>query len=161
MTEEKKTSRSIIKEVEPLISETPTVIIAGKEYKMKRLGVVHTFKLARIIAMGAAGVGKEISNIEMNAESAIGLLIVGFPYADELILSLFADVLGVKIEDIKNPNLFPMGSEIKIIQALVGHVDVKAFFIKLTELLKTSVWKELSKGTSTSSKNDTDGQTKK
>ena len=91
----------------------------------------------------------------------IGLLIVGFPYADQLILSLFADVLGVKIEDIKNPDLFPMGSEVDIVQALIEHIDVKAFFTKLAGLLKNPAWKEFSKGISTSSKLDTDGQMKK
>jgi len=161
MTEKKEVNKSVGEEVEPLISETPTVVIEGKEYKMKRLGMVHTFKLARIVASGAAGIGKDINSLEMNAESVIGLLIVGFPYADKLICSLFADVLGVKIEDIMNPNLFPMGSEVDIIRALVKHIDVKAFFIKLTELMKMSVWKEFSKGTLTSSKKDTDGQTKK
>ena len=158
---EKKVNKTINNEVEPLIGETPVVIIEGKEYRMKRLGIAHTFKLARIIGMGAAGIGKQVSNLEMNAESMIGLLIVGFPYADQLILSLFSDVLGVKIEDIKNPNLFPMGSEVDIIKALIGHIDVKAFFIKLTGLLKDPAWKGFSKGISTSSKPDMDGQTKK
>ena len=158
---EKKIDESISKEIEPLIGETPVVVIAGKEYKMRRLGMADTFKLARVIAMGAAGLGTEISKVKMDAESVIGLLVIGFPYASDLVMELFASVLGVKVEDVKNPNLFPMGSEIEIIQALVGHIDVKAFFTKLTGLTKMPIWKEFSRKISTSSKKDTDGQTKK
>ena len=158
---EKKIDESISKEVEPLIGETPIIKIAGKEYKMRRLGMADTFKLARVIAMGAAGLGTEISKVIMDAESVIGLLVIGFPYASDLVMELFANVLGVKIEDVKNPDLFPMGSEIEIIQALVGHIDVKAFFTKLGGLMETPAWKEFSRKISTSSKKDTGGQTKK
>lgn len=161
MVEEKKDKRTFEKEIEPLIGDTPTVTIKGKEYKMRRLGMADTFKLARIIAIGAAGIGKEISNLEMTAEAAIGLLIVGFPYADRQILDLFADVLGVKPEDIRNPDIFPMGAEVDIIKALVEHIDVKAFFTKLTGLLEMPILKEFLKKTSTSSRNDTAGPTKK
>ena len=161
MDKNKKEKVTLEKEIEPLMGETPIVVIEGKEYRMKRLGIAHTFKLARIVGMGAAGIGKQVGSLEMNAESMVGLLIVGFPYADQLILSLFADVLDVKIDDIKNPDLFPMGSEVDIIQALVKHIDVKAFFTKLTGLLKSQAWKEFSKEISTSSKLDMDGQMKK
>ena len=149
------------KEIEPFIGETPIVIIQGKEYKMRRLGMVDTFKLARIIGIGAAGIGKELTTLEMTPESAIGLLIVGFPYADRQILDLFADLLGVDINDIRNPEKFPIGSEIDIIKALVTHVDIKAFFTKLTELLEMPALKEFLKKTSTLSKKDMVGQMKK
>ncbi|GAH45462.1 unnamed protein product, partial [marine sediment metagenome] len=80
---------------------------------------------------------------------------------DQQILSLFADVLGVKNEEIRNPDIFPMGSEIDIIKALVEHIDVKAFFTRLTGLLEMPILKEFLKKTSTSSRNDTSGPTKK
>jgi len=161
MVEEKKDKRTFEKEIEPLIGDTPTVTIKGKEYKMRRLGMADTFKLARIIAIGAGGIGKEINSLDITAETAIGLLIVGFPYADQQILNLFADVLGVKNEEIRNPDIFPMGSEIDLIKALVEHIDVKAFFLKLTELLKMPILKEFLKKTSTSSKNGMAGLMKK
>ena len=159
MVEKKK--KSIINEVEPLIGDTPIVTIKGKEYKMRRLGIADTFKLARIIGIGAAGIGKELATLDMDAETAIGLLIVGFPYASNQILELFASLLGVKDEEIKNPNMFPMGSEVTIIKALAEHVDAKAFFIKLTELAEMPVAKDFLKKMSTSSKKGTSGQIKK
>ena len=153
--------KSIIDEVDPLIGDTPVVKIKGKEYKMRRLGIADTFKLARIIGIGAAGIGREISNLDMTPEAAIGLLIVGFPFASNEILNLFASLLEVKPEEIRNPDLFPMGSEVDIIKALVEHIDVKAFFTKLVELTEMSASKVFLKKISTLSKKDTGGETKK
>lgn len=157
---EKKES-SIIEEIDPLIGDTPVITIKGKEYKMRRLGIVDTFQLARIIGIGAAGLGKEVANLDMTPEAAIGLLIVGFPFASKEILDLFASLLGVKPEEIRNPDLFPMGSEVDIIKALINHIDVMAFFDKLAELIKMPVSKEFLKKISTLSKKDTGGPTKK
>lgn len=159
--DEKKKEEIFKKEIEPLIGNTPTVTIQGKEYKMRRLGIMDTFKLARIIGIGAAGLGKEVSKLDMSAESAIGLLIVGFPYASADILELFASLLGVTGEEIKDPNLFPMGSEIEIIKALMSHIDVKAFFTKSIELMKMESSKEFLKKISILSKKDISTQTKK
>ena len=153
--------KSIIDEVDPLIGDTPVVTIKGKEYKMRRLGIADTFRLARIIGIGAAGIGKEIADLDMSPEAAIGLLIVGFPFASEEILNLFASLLGVKLEEIRNPDLFPMGSEVDIIKALVEHIDVKAFFTKLVELTEMSASKVFLKKISTLSKKDTAGAMKK
>jgi len=161
MTEEKKKEEIFEKEIEPLIGNTPTVTIQGKEYKMRRLGIVDTFKLARIIGIGAAGIGKEIVNLDMSAESAIGLLIVGFPFASKEILDLFSSLLGVTEEEIRDPNLFPMGSEVEIIKALMDHIDAKAFFTKSVELMKMPTSKEFLKKISTLSKKDTTAQIKK
>lgn len=159
--DEKKKEEIFKKEVEPLIGNTPTVTIQGKEYKMRRLGIVDTFTLARIIGVGAAGIGKELTDLEMTPDVAIGLLIVGFPYASKEILNLFASLLGVKPEEIRDPNLFPMGSEIEIIKALADHIDVKAFFTKSVELMKMPASKEFLKRISTSSKKDTSTLMKK
>lgn len=161
MVEEKKDKMTFEKEIEPLIGDTPKVTIKGKEYKMRRMGMVDTFKLARIIGIGAAGIGKEITSLEMTAESAIGLLIIGFPFAEGKILDLFASLLGVSEEEIRNPDIFPIGSEIEIIKALVEHIDVKAFFTKLTGLLEMPILKEFLKKTSTSSRSGIAGLTKK
>lgn len=161
MVEKKDEKKIFEKEIEPLIGDTPTIIIKGKEYKMRRLGIVDTFTLARIIGIGAAGIGKEIVNLELTPDVAIGLLIVGFPFASKEILDLFASLLGVEPEEIRDPNLFPMGSEVEIIKALADHIDVKAFFTKSAELMKMPASKEFLKRISTSSKKDMGGLTKK
>jgi len=153
--------KEIFDEVEPLVAETPKVTINGRVYKMRRLGIRDTFKLAKVIAVGAAGMGKEIGDIELNAEVAIGLLLAGFPYAEREIVELLANIIGVKYEDMMNPEKFPMGSEIEIIKTLTEHVDVKAFFDKMVGLLKVPAIKGFLKGISTPSKKGTGGQTQK
>lgn len=161
MTEKKDEKGIFEKEIAPLIGDTPTITIRGKEYKMRRMGIVDTFTFARIIGVGAAGIGKELTDLKMTPDVAIGLLIVGFPYASKEILNLFASLLGIKPEEIRDPNLFPMGSEIEIIKALVDHIDVKAFFTKSVELMKMPASQEFLKRISTSSKKDIIGQMKK
>ena len=156
-----KDTGKIFNDVEPLFAETPTVTINGKVLKMRRLGVGDTFKLAKVISIGAAGMGAEIGNIELNSEVVAGLLMAGFPFAENEILELFASILGVEFEDMKDPEKFPMGSEIEIIGAMVEHIDVKAFFTKATGLLNRPAIKGFLKGISTSSKKDIESQTKK
>jgi hypothetical protein len=131
--------------IEALISEGKTVTISGREYQMRRLGIRDTFKLARIIAIGAAGMGKEIGKMDLNGEVLTGLLLVGFPYAEKQIMEFLADIIGIKYEELDDPIKFPMGSEIEMIEALAEHVDVKAFFSKATKLAKQPMFRKLSK----------------
>ena len=162
MTDKQKgVKEEIFNDVEPLIADTPTVTINGKEFKMRRMGVGDTFKLARVISIGAAGMGAEIGNIELNPEVVAGLLLAGFPFAERQILELLASVIGVRYEDMKDPEKFPMGSEIEIISKLMEHVDMKAFFTKATGLIKQPAVKGFLRGISTSSKQDIKSQTKK
>jgi len=158
---ENKDNKAIFNDVEPLFAETPSVTINGKKFKMRRLGVGDTFKLAKVISIGAAGMGAEIGNIELNPEVVAGLLMAGFPFAENEILALLADIIGVKFEDMKDPEKFPMGSEIEIISAMMEHVDVKAFFTKATGLLKRPAVRGFLKSISTSSKQDMESRTKK
>jgi hypothetical protein len=151
-----------ISDMEAIMSEGPEVEIEGRIFKLRRLGVRDTFKLARIVAIGAAGIGKEIGNMqELSPELIGGLLLLGFPYAERDVLEFLSSIIDVPFEEFSNPEKFPMGSEVVIVNALVEHVDVKAFFSKIAMLTKSPAFKTLLKGTSTSSKKGTAGQTKK
>jgi len=148
MPEDKTTKKSEKKEfdeVEAFVAEAPTITIKGKEYKLRRLGVTDVFKLGRILAVGAAGIGKEIGKLEMNPGVLAGLLIISFPYAENQCLEFIASIIGVKVEELKNPELFPVDSILDILKVLAEHEDVKAFFTKLGALLKTPIFKEFSK----------------
>lgn len=148
MPEEKPIKRSEKKEfdeVEPFIGREPTINIKGKEYRLRRLGVSDVFKLGRILAVGAAGMGKEIGKLELNPGVLAGLLIVSFPYAEDQCMEFIASIIGVKAEDLKDPQLFPVDSILDILKVLAEHEDVKAFFTKLTGLLKAPVFEEFSK----------------
>jgi len=141
----KKPEKKEFDEVEAFVAEAPTVTIKGRQYKVRRLGVSDVFKLGRILAVGAAGIGKEIGKLEMNPGVLAGLLIVSFPYAEDQCIEFIASIIGVKVEDLKDPELFPVDSILDILKVLAEHEDVKAFFTKLGALLKTPIFKEFSK----------------
>jgi len=141
----RKPEKKEFDEVEAFVAESPTVTIKGRKYKVRRLGVSDVFKLGRILAVGAAGIGKEIGKLEMNPGVLAGLLIVSFPYAEDQCLEFIASIIDVKIEDLRDPELFPVDSILDILKVLAEHEDVKAFFTKLTGLLKAPVFKEFSK----------------
>ena len=141
----KKSEKKEFDEVEAFVAEVPIVTIKGKQYKVRRLGIADIFKLGRILAVGAAGMGKEIGKMELNPGMLAGLLIVSFPYAERQCMEFIASIIDVKVEDLKDPELFPVDSILDILKVLSEHEDVKAFFTKLTGLLKTPVFKEFSK----------------
>jgi len=63
---------------------------------------------------------------------------------------------------IRDPNVFPLGSEVRIIALLAEHQDVLNFFDSFTALTKSGIVKRLTKPSSeplTGSNTDTDGQT--
>ena len=63
---------------------------------------------------------------------------------------------------IRDPNVFPLGSEVKLITLLTEHQDVLNFFDNFTALMKSGIVKRLtgpSSEPSTDSSPDTDGPT--
>ena len=146
---EDKTDKKLKKEfdeIEPFLGDAPIVTIKGREYKMKRLGITEIFKLGRILAVGAAGMGKEVGKIDLMDPSVLaGLLLVSFPYAENQCMEFIANIINVKVEELKNPELFPIDSVLDIIEVLMEHEDIKTFFIKLTKLLRTPIFKGFSK----------------
>jgi hypothetical protein len=157
MTDKKQNQ---VDDVEAMIGEGPVVEIEGTTYRMRRLGIADTFKLARIIAIGAAGIGKEIGNQEMSPELFGTLFLCGFPYAERQVFEFLSSIIGVEENELKDPVKFPMGSEVIIVNALAEHIDVKSFFNSVKSLLKTRSFQGLLKKTSTSSKKGTAGKTK-
>ena len=153
--------KDVTKGAETMIAEGPVVEVAGREYVMRRLGVRHTFAFARIIASGAAYLGKEVGSVfsqiqdgEGGAEAIGTLVLLGIPYSEKQAMSLLADVIGVSEEEFGNPELFPIGSELEIIKGLVDHQDLKAFFDQLKNLFGSPGMQSLvgSRKTSSSAK---------
>ena len=141
----KKSEKKEFDEVKSFIGESSTITIKGRKYNVRRLGVSDIFKLGRILAVGAAGMGKEIGKLALNPGVLAGLLIVSFPYAEDQCLEFLASIIGVKMGDLKNPEIFPVDSILDILKVLAEHEDIKAFFTKLAGLLKAPVFKEFSK----------------
>ena len=170
------------KGAEPLVWEAPTLDIAGREYKLRRLGLIDVQKAAKILASVTGYVDrKAVANVGNMSPEEIGTFALDvIPFAFDEVIDWIAQFLGIpagKSEPgegesnegtIRDPNVFPLGSELKVIDALLDHADVDAFFgmvSRVAEKFKARMPKKATKkrssAGSTKSKPATDGQTKK
>lgn len=137
---EKKTKKDQLKEVttgmEPIVGAKPTVEIEGKTYTIRRLGIADTFRIIRILGIGVKQLGNMAGGL--NERSMVLAVVAAIPYAEDEIMDLMADLVGVDGADIRNAEEFPLGSEIAIIEALSKHQDLKAFFTQLQRLAESN-----------------------
>ena len=164
----------------PLTWSPPVLTIEGREFKVRRLGLLDIQRIAKIYAAGSEFINrKALANMNTMAPEEVGTFILDFlPYAFDQVIELLADVIGMasgktpdKLREgednegtIRDPNVFPLGSEVQVIEALIAHEDVVAFFDRVKAMAKSPALKNLTKrlsGQSTASKKDTDGATKK
>lgn len=150
----------------PLTWEAPVVEIAGEEYTMRRLGIIDTLRLAQIVTAGMAGLGQELHNVDTMDPAILALVLVaGATYAEKQTLTFLGGCIGLEGDELRDENRFPMGSELAIIEKLVEHEDVLAFFDRLRGLVKhpalAKLKRPLSQTSSTSSSTATGGQTTK
>lgn len=121
----------------PILDPGPIVEINGKAYPIRRLGIRDTFAVARLIAVGAAASNRQLANDEMTDPAKVGeLLLAGFIAAEKTAFDLLASLIGVTPKQLEDPEAFPMGSELQIIEALVEHQDLQAFFAQAGALMK-------------------------
>ena len=121
----------------PILDPGPIVEIEGTAYPIRRLGIRDTFTVARIVAIGAGATNRPLNNTEMSDPNRMAeLFLAGFVAAEKAAFELLANLIGVTTKDLENPDRFPMGSELRIIEALVQHQDLKAFFAQAGELMK-------------------------
>ena len=162
----------------PLLKETPVVVIEGVKYPLRRLGLLDVQRLARIVAKVMAAQGRNVvANVGKLSTEEIGTFIVDLiPDALDDVLDFMADLLGfergvaaekvIKENEgtIRDPNIFPLGSEVKVVEAIAAHQDVVAFFDSVKAMSKNPALKKLTarlSAPSTPSKKDTGGRTKK
>ncbi len=142
MADKKTTAKEKLTEVttgmEPIVGVKPTVEIEGKTYTIRRLGIADTFSIVRILGIGIKQLGQIGGLKSLDQQSMVLALVGAIPYAEDEILDLLADLVGVDGADIRNPELFPLGSEIAIIEALSKHQDLQAFFTRLQGLMKAN-----------------------
>ena len=140
-TTTKKTNKEKLEEVttgmEPIVGVKPTVEIEGKTYTIRRLGIADTFAIARILGVGIKQMGA-LGMSSLNEHSAVLAIVAAIPYAEDEILDLLADIVGVDGADIRNPDIFPIDAIVDIIGVLAEHQDLKAFFTRLQALAKAN-----------------------
>ena len=111
----------------------PEIEIEGKTYQLRRLGILDVFKLGKIWASAQARAGA-LMKVDMTPE-AVGMLLVSMlPLEGDAIIEFLADAIGVKADNMRDPNQFPLGSEVQIIEALLTHEDVAGFFERVLHL---------------------------
>ncbi len=140
-TTTKKTNKEKLEEVttgmEPIVGVKPTVEIEGKTYTIRRLGIADTFAIARILGVGIKQMGA-LGMSSLNEHSAVLAIVAAIPYAEDEILDLLADIVGVDGADIRNPDIFPIDAIVDIIGVLAEHQDLKAFFTRLQNLAQAN-----------------------
>ncbi len=124
--------------LEPIVGEGPTLEIEGREYSIRRLGIADTFAILKLVSIGAAKAAELVDVGNLTGGMFVTALIAAIPFAENDIFKILASIIGVTVEDLRNPDLFPMGSEVLIIEALAEHQDLKAFFTHMQRLAKSS-----------------------
>ena len=168
-----------------LLKVPPVVTIAGKKYPVRRLGLIDIEKMIGIVEKAVIVGGRQKVNFDkIDTQGAMSFLIDFLPYAFDETVEFLAGVIGLKsgyaAKDaeakrkkskahndpnegtIRDPNVFPLGSEIKLINALSEHQDVLNFFTEGKTLMSSKIvtkLRGLSSGPSTDSSTATDGAT--
>ncbi len=139
---EKKNKKDQLKEVttgmEPIVGVKPTVEIEGKSYTVRRLGIPDMFTVIRILGVGVKQLGSMGGFQSLDSASVALALVAAIPHAEDEIMDLLADIVGVDGADIRNPDIFPIDAIVDIIGVLAEHQDLKAFFTRLQALAKAN-----------------------
>ena len=170
------------------MGEPPVLSVEGKEYPLRKLGLLDIERLSSIVRKVSRSIDvMALSSVEdLTPKAMIGFLIDFMPYASDEIIRFMASVIrlkpGMPFEDaeekllksksanpqdpnegtIRDPSVFPLGSEVKLIGLLSEHPDVLSFFTASRELANNPLLKKLKDrlgALSTESNTDTDGPT--
>ena len=180
-----------------LMLEPPVLDIEGKKYPLRKLGLVDIERILVIVKKVSKSVDAlQMTGLEdMTPQKGVQFFIDFMPYAMDEVVQFMGSVIGLKTgipfdeaekkrdksraatpQDpnegtMRDPNVFPLGSEVKLLLLLSEHPDVVNLFtvsktIKEIPFVKTMLDKQAEKketarlrGLSTESKLDTDGPT--
>lgn len=119
-------------EQDPVLSENFVITVAGNNYEMRRLGLRDVFRVARILGNGVAVLGDGTN--QYTPGQVVQVLVASMTRNETEVLALLADLLDVKIEDLQDPNTFPMESIIDVFEGLSEHQDLKSFLARIAAL---------------------------
>ena len=145
---------------DPILTGPPEVVIEGRTYLLDRLGLRHTFRVARILGRGVAILGDGAGSMTMG--QAAQVIIASMAANEDEVINLLASVLLTPGEDGQEPrsvtkaelldaNRFPMDSIITVVRALAEHQDMKRFFTTVAALTDKVPEMRTRSGTSSSS----------
>ena len=168
----------------PLTWVAPVLEIGEARYPLRRLGLMDIEALTSIVVGASRYIDRRLVNgMENLTPQQIGSFVIEYlPNAFDEIVEFLATVISLdpgvsrevmarkkakgkddpNVGTIRDPNVFPLGSEVQLITLLSEHQDVLNFFDNCTALMKNGIVKKLIKPSSepsTESKTDTDGPT--
>jgi hypothetical protein len=128
---------------EVILKEKPTVTINGKTYTMRRLGIPHVFKFAKILGPSVhllVGVLAKSDGSNENAQRQSGLnlmttIINIAPDLQQPLTEFIAGVIGVEPSVLEDPDEFPLASLDELYEGLSAHPDLKSFVERLRPLV--------------------------
>lgn len=120
---------------DPILDEAPTLTIAGVEYPLRRLGLRDVFRVARILGSGISVIG-DAGNYSPG--QLLQVLVASMTRAEDDVLELIADLIGVKRKDLDDTARFPMDSIITVLQGMAEHMDLKAFLARVQTLMENN-----------------------
>ena len=149
----KKTEKTEVKE-EAIMDKDVFVEIKGIRYKMNRMGLITMFKMGSILSVGAAMMGKSLTDTKDLTPQILGAMLIGGAFnAEEQMLGLLAHLLlredeeGNWIEltkkEILDTDKFPMSAILPIVEGLVENQDIKSFFTDFVAFMKRPAMKHL------------------
>ena len=126
----------LTKSNEPFMDDSATFMCGNKEKKLRKFSVKDTWKIARLFATGAAMINKQLSEIDLKNQETVGMLFMtAFLYAEKDSLTFLASMIDETYENFTDPEQYPMGSELDIIEQLAKSKDFKGFLAKSASLI--------------------------
>lgn len=112
-------------------------------YYMRNLGIVDALKLVRIITTAAIPLRDLPPGSLGDSQGIIMAILIAIPYAEEDIKDLVAGVLyykdgnkkvKVSVEDLEDPDKFPLDALVSIIESMGNHPDLASFLKNVRRL---------------------------
>jgi len=154
------------KKVNAMTYSPPPVVINGVKYRRQRLGVRDELRLVELLLNAGVKLGIAPDGLDnISAGEMAGHLFSLLSVALDDVLDFLRGTLidfPLTVEEMKDPDKFPLGSMEAIIESIAQDKDVEAFFGHIRNLLNLRTkMKARSPGKSSSSKAKRGGQTKK
>ena len=124
-------------EADVILRDKPVHMIAGREHTIKRFGIPDVFKFAKIFATGAAYAGQSMSGAMSTGQDGFtGYMLLGLAYAEKETLALLAYSIDVSVEELSDPDQYPVDSIVEIIEALSKSQDIQALMGKFQKMMQ-------------------------
>lgn len=108
----------------------------GNELRLRRLGYDDLYDQAELLrealGRGGAELGTRMRGVNLgSAESWALMLMMGAPSIREKFGAWVASVVGVSLEEWRDPSRFPLPVQARVFRLLAEHPDVRAFFFEI------------------------------